>query len=68
MKGTTAKYIKSDVQPKIFKEHPVPYALQPKVEEELSSFRLEKIGVIKPVQFSHWVAPIVPVVKQIGSI
>jgi len=35
------------------------------VEEELS--RLETSGVIKPVQFTKWAAPIVPVVKQDGS-
>ena len=30
--------------------------------------RLETDGVIQPVQFSHWAAPTVPVVKQDGSI
>ena len=44
----------------------MPYALRAKVEAELA--RLERDGVIQPVQFSHWAAPILPVVKQDGSI
>ena len=37
MQGVTAKfYINPDVQPKFFKARPVPYALQSKVENELS--------------------------------
>lgn len=30
--------------------------------------RLEKAGIIKPVEFSDWAAPIVPVVKPDGSV
>ena len=45
---------------------PVPYALRAKVEQELE--RLERLGIIKPVQFSDWAAPIVPIVKGDGSI
>ena len=44
----------------------MPYALQPKVEAALR--KLEEDGVIKPVQFSKWAAPIVPVVKPDGSV
>ena len=63
----TAKFhINQDAQPKFFKARPVPYALRTKVEKELA--RLEADGVIQPVQFSRWAAPIVPVVKQDGSI
>ena len=65
--GTTAKFhINPDVQPRFYKARPVPYALQPKVEAELQ--KLETNGVIKPVQISHWAAPIVPVVKPDGSV
>ena len=67
VKGTTSRFhIQADVQPKFFKARPVPYALQQKVEAELN--RLEASGVIKPIQFSQWAAPIVPVVKQDGTI
>ena len=44
----------------------MPYALRTKVEQELD--RLEKSGIIEPVQFSEWAAPIVPVVKRDGAI
>ena len=30
--------------------------------------RLEKDGVIEPIQFSDWAAPIVPILKQDGSV
>lgn len=37
-----------------------------KVEKELD--RLQAEGVIEPTQFSDWAAPIVPVLKQDGSV
>lgn len=40
--------------------------LQGKVEQELE--RLEHAGIIKPIQFSDWAAPVVPVIKNDGSI
>ena len=36
------------------------------MEQELD--RLERDGIIQPVEFSEWAAPIVPVVKTDGSI
>ena len=42
------------------------FALGAKVNKELE--RLEKTSVIKPVQHSNWAAPIVPVLKQDGSV
>ena len=53
-------------QPRFFKARPVPYALRTKIETELS--RLQGQGVIEPVSFSEWAAPIVPVVKGDGTI
>ena len=44
----------------------MPFALRQKIEAELD--RLEKQGVIKPVQFSDWAAPIVPVIKRDGTV
>jgi len=59
IQGVTARFhINPDAQPKFYKVRPVPYALLSKVEDEL----------IKPVKFSEWAAPVVPVVKPDGSI
>ena len=67
VRGTAAKiHVDPQVQPRFFQARSVPYALQGKVELELE--RLEKEGVIEPVQFSDSAAPIVPVVKRDGSI
>ena len=67
VQGTTAKfYLKSGIKPKFLRARPVPYALREKVERELD--RLQANGVIEPVQFSDWAAPIVPVVKKDGSV
>ena len=52
--------------PRFFKARPVPYSLRAKVDTKLS--RLQEQGVIEPVKFSHWAAPVVPVVKKDGTI
>ena len=44
----------------------MPFVFKEKVEAELD--RLQSLGIISPVQFSRWAAPIVPVVKQDGSV
>ena len=44
----------------------MPFGLRGRVEQELD--RLERMGVIEAVTFSEWAAPIVPIVKQDGSI
>ena len=63
MKGIKAKLVLKDEShvPKFVKARPVPYALQDRVNAELT--RMEEAGIIKKVQFSNWAAPIVPVVK-----
>lgn len=58
--------VKSDAIPRFFKARPIPYALKEKVEHEID--RLQQEGIIEPVQFSEWAAPIVPVPKSNGQI
>ena len=65
--GTQAKiYVDPKATPKFMKARPVPYALKAKVELELD--RLQSEGILSPVEFSEWAAPIVPVVKQDGTV
>ena len=67
MKGITAEiHVDLQAPPRFFKARSVPYALRGKVEQELE--RLERDGIIQPVQFSNWAAPIVPVVKRDGAV
>ena len=67
IKGVTVKiHVDSSKPPRFFKPQPVPYALRGRVEQELE--RLQRDGIIEPVQFSEWAAPVVPVMKQDGSI
>ena len=49
-------------KPQFCKARTIPYALREKVEQELE--HLTKKGIIEPVQFADWVAPIVPVMKK----
>ena len=58
--------VDASVQAKFCKARPVPLAMQKKAAAELD--RLEASGVIEKVTFSEWAAPIVPVLKQDGSI
>jgi len=67
LEGETAKiYIDSDAKPQFYRARQVPYTLKVQVEAEID--RLVKEGVIKPVQFSEWAAPVVPVLKRDGSV
>ena len=52
-------------KPRFCKARTVPYALREKVEQELD--RLTKEGIIEPIQFADWAAPIVPVMKKDGT-
>ncbi|BHF57884.1 hypothetical protein SprV_0100083000 [Sparganum proliferum] len=66
-RGPPVKFqFQSDFRPRFFKARTVPYAVAPKVEEELD--RLQKANSIEPVQYSEWAAPIVPVLKSDGSV
>ena len=67
LKGSKAKiHVPSNVQPRFFKQRPLPFKYKDKVEKELEC--LENAGVISPVQFSEWAAPIVPVIKPDGGV
>lgn len=65
-KGTAASLeLKPEAKPRFCKPRPIPYAYKEKVETELK--KLQREGIIEPVAFSEWAAPIVPVLKQNGS-
>ena len=58
--------LKDDAKPRFHKARPVPYALKGQIDTELD--RLVKEGIYEPVTYSQWAAPIVPVVKEDGSV
>ena len=67
VKGVTAKiHVDPQACPRFCRPRSVPFAMKQKIEEELE--RLLKEGIIEPVQFSEWAAPIVPVRKSDGSV
>ena len=59
-------YVDAMERPKFLKARPVAYALREKIETELD--RLVKEGIIGPIEFSEWATPIVPIVKEDGTI
>ena len=66
-KGVKAKInMKSEAIPIFRKARALPFAMKKRVESELD--RLEQLGIIKPVQYSDWAAPVVPVLKRNGSV
>ena len=58
--------VKPGAQPVFRPKRPVPYAAVPLVDAELQ--RLEKLGVLSPVTYSAWAAPIVVVKKSNGAV
>ena len=67
VKGVNASLtLKKDAKPKFLKARPVPYALKPKIEQELEN--LKRQGIISKANTSDWATPIVPVVKPNGQI
>ncbi|XP_062389582.1 uncharacterized protein K02A2.6-like [Sardina pilchardus] len=58
--------LEDEAVPKFHKARQVPYALRPKVENELHI--LENEGILSKVDWSEWATPIVPVVKGNGSV
>ncbi len=65
--GYEAKiHVDEGAKPRFCRARPVPYAMKTGVEKELD--RLVQQGVLEPVQYSDWAAPIVPVLKGDRSI
>ena len=58
-------YVDPQAKPKFCKARQVPFSMKSKVEEELE--RLEKEGIIEPVQYAEWAAPIIPILKADGK-
>ena len=67
LKGVEVKLaLNPEASPKFCKARPVPYAMRERVEIELR--RLEKEGILEPIEFSNWAAPIVAVLKSDGKV
>ena len=59
-------YGKPDTTPKVYSARQPPCALREAIEEELS--RLQRVGIVGPVDRSDWATPIVPVRKRDGTV
>ncbi|XP_039887198.1 uncharacterized protein K02A2.6-like [Simochromis diagramma] len=67
LKGMKAAiHVKSDATPRFFRPRSVPFAMRAKVDEEID--RLLKEGIISPVKYAEWAAPVVPLLKPTGTI
>ena len=58
--------IYTDVTSRFYKGRSVPFVLREKIEQELD--RLTAEGIIQPARLAKWAAPIVPVVKDDGTV
>ena len=65
-KFTAKIYVDPEAEPKFRKARPVPYSQRNKLHAEID--RLEQEGIIEPIEFSEWAAPIVSVTKPNGSL
>ena len=55
-----------DWKPKFCKARPVPNAINKRTEKELN--RLVKDNIYEPIQYSKWATPIIPVLKDDGTV
>ncbi|XP_063530291.1 uncharacterized protein K02A2.6-like [Cydia strobilella] len=58
--------LKDNAKPVFFKSRPVAFALQEKVNAEIT--RLVQLGILEPIDHSDYASPIVPVLKRDGSV
>ncbi|XP_055615240.1 uncharacterized protein K02A2.6-like [Toxorhynchites rutilus septentrionalis] len=65
-KAQISLHLKPDARPIFRPKRPVPYNAIPLVETELN--RLQQLGIISPVDYSDWAAPIVAVRKPGGKV
>ena len=59
-------HVDPQARPRFYRSRTVPHSLRNQVAQELQ--RLEELEVITPVKYSKWAAPVVPIVKEDGSI
>lgn len=69
--GTFNKYkiklsLRDNAKPVFCKARPVAFALRDKVCKEID--RLVDLGILKPIEYSEYASPIVPVLKKNGSV
>ena len=66
LKGVEAKLqVDPEARPRFCKARSVPYAMRTLVEKDLD--RLCAEGIIEPLSFAEWAAPIVPVLKSVKT-
>ncbi|PIO74481.1 hypothetical protein TELCIR_03500 [Teladorsagia circumcincta] len=65
-KSKASLKLKPDATPVFQIARPVPYAVQPRITQELD--RLVAVKVLTPVEHSEWAAPVVVVQKKNGTI
>ena len=56
--------VRPDAKPKFWKARAVPFSIKEAIDQELE--RLESCGILQPVAYSEWAAPIVVVPKKDG--
>ena len=59
-------HVSADAQPLLYKARPVPHMMRSLIECKLD--RLQSEGIISPVEYSDWAAPIVPILKADGTV
>ena len=67
LRGMKARLsVKEGAVPKFCKPRTVPLAMRKKVNDELDN--MVKRGILSPIEWSDWAAPIVPILKSDGSV